>query len=346
MPTFYQTFLGRRILLLVWGALLLNVFLGDAGAIAQESKTEITSATIEAPEFDLEKTLFSGDAPQSIAELKAMEQKIAELVEQVKPAIVNIQMGGAQGSGVVVSDDGYILTAAHVIGKPFGEAVVIFPDGTKAKATTLGVENRIDSGMLKIDEDQGDSWPYVPLGLSEELKQGQWVMSIAHPGGLDQDRGVVLRVGRLMSASGRVLRTDCTLVGGDSGGPLFDMRGEVIGINSRIGSQLWNNLHVPVDVFSENWDQLAEGIVIDGRPNLGFSVVEKTNKVESVVAGGAAEAAGVKVGDIILKIGGEETADREDIGEAIGELRPNMKTKIVIERAGKETTFELTVGQR
>ena len=238
MPTSYQTFFCRHVLPLALGALLFGVFLGQAGVAAQESKTETTVSTTKPPKFDLEKTLFSGEAPQSIAELKAMEQKIAELVEEVKPAIVNIQMGGAQGSGVVVSDDGYILTAAHVIGKPFGKAMVIFPDGTKAKATTLGVENRIDSGMLKIDEDQGDSWPYVPIGLSEELKQGQWVMSIAHPGGLDEDRGVVLRVGRLMSSSGRVLRTDCTLVGGDSGGPLFDMRGEVIGINSRIGSQL------------------------------------------------------------------------------------------------------------
>jgi serine protease Do len=310
--------------------------------VNRESTTSTTStANPRSPEV----TFFSGSAPQSIEELRSMEAKFAEVAEMVKPATVNIQMGAAQGSGVVVTSDGYILTAAHVIGRPNGNATVTFPDGKKVKATTLGVETGIDSGMLKINEDQGDDFPYLELGLSDELEPGQWVMAVGHPGGIDEARGLVVRVGRLIFGSSRVLRTDCTLVGGDSGGPLVDMNGDVIGIHSRIGAQLWNNLHVPVDTYSENWDRLAQGIVLDGRASLGFSVVDDTNKIDEVVDDGPAASAGIKNGDVIKKLGQIDIEDREDLRDAVTGLRPNMKVEMVIERDGEEKTFELVVGQ-
>ena len=310
----------------------------------QVNRESVTSASSTATPRSPEITFFSGTAPQSIEELRSMETKFAEVAEMVKPATVNIQLGAAQGSGVVVTSDGYILTAAHVIGRPNGLATVTFPDGKKVKATTLGIETGIDSGMLKINEDQGDEFPYLELGLSDELEPGQWVMAVGHPGGIDEDRGLVVRVGRLIFGSSRVLRTDCTLVGGDSGGPLVDMNGDVVGIHSRIGAQLWNNLHVPVDIYSENWDRLAKGIVIDGRASLGFSVVDDTNEIDEVVVDGPAETAGIKDGDVIKKLGRMTIEDREDLRDAVTDLRPNMKIVIVIERDGEDKTFELVVG--
>ena len=311
-----------------------------------ESSTSALAAAVPAePVAKPTYTFFSGSAPHTIAELRSMESKFTEVAEIVKPATVNIQLGGAQGSGVVVTSSGYILTAAHVIGRPGSQATVIFPDGKQFKATTLGVDSKIDSGMLKIDQGQAEDFPYLDIGLSNELASGQWVMAVGHPGGLDEDRGLVVRVGRILNESSRVLRTDCTLVGGDSGGPLVDMHGEVIGIHSRIGSQLWNNLHVPIDTYAENWDRMAEGIVLDGKPELGFSVVDATNEIESVTDKGPAASAGVQAGDIVKKIVGLSITDRDDISVAIQELRPNMKIEIVIERNGEEKTLELKVGE-
>ena len=247
---------------------------------------------------------------------------------------------------MVVSEDGYILTAAHVIGRPNQTATITFPDGKKVEATTLGIQNNIDSGMLKINGDQDEEYPHLEIGLSDELKLGQWVMAVGHPGGIDEKRGLVVRVGRIIDKTNTVLKTDCTLVGGDSGGPLLDMNGDVIGIHSRIGTQLWNNIHVPVDTYSENWDRLAKGIIIDGRANLGFSVVDDTNEVESVAENSAAATAGLKKGDIIKKIGSSEIEDKEDIANVKNGLRPFMTTEIIVERDGEQKTLELLVSGR
>jgi serine protease Do len=309
----------------------------------QESET---SAASPPAEVSLDSILFEGRSPATIEQLRLMQEHFAELAETVKPAVVNIAIGGAQGSGVVVTSDGYILTAAHVIGRPGQQATVTFPDGTNVQATTLGIETRMDSGMLKIKEDEGSDWPYLEIGLSNDLDEGHWVMAIGHPGGIDKKRGLVVRVGRIVYQNTNVLRTDCTLVGGDSGGPLVNMNGEVIGIHSRIGSQLWNNLHVPIDTYSDNWDRLAEGIIIDGRASLGFNVVGTTNEVDAVTDFGSAQKAGLKKGDIITRIGSTRVEDREDISNAMRRLKPFMKTKIVIERDGKEQTLDVTVGAR
>ncbi len=315
---------------------------GDA-SLSQESET--SAPATETSSFS-RKLLFNGESPTSIAQLRELEKHFAELANKVKPAVVNIQIRGAQGSGVVVSEDGYILTAAHVIGRPNQTATITFPDGKKVEATTLGIQNNIDSGMLKINGDQDAEFPYLEIGLSDELTLGQWVMAVGHPGGIDEKRGLVVRVGRIINKSNTVLKTDCTLVGGDSGGPLLDMNGDVIGIHSRIGTQLWNNIHVPVDSYSENWDRLAKGIIIDGRANLGFSVVEDTNEVESVAENSAAATAGLEKGDIIKKIDNSEIEDKEDIAKAKNGLRPFMTIEVVVERDGEPKTLELLVSGR
>ena len=298
-----------------------------------------------------EEFLFDGGLPESLDHLRSMEARFKKLTEQVMPATVNIQMGASQGSGVVVTEDGYILTAAHVIGgKPFNKnANIIFPDGTRYKAETLGVNNgRIDSGMLKIINPKKKSFPYVNLGMSEPLELGQWVMAVGHPGGLDKKRGLVTRIGRVVSKSDRVIRTDCTLVGGDSGGPLFDMNGDLIGIHSRIGLKLSDNFHVPVDQFSDNWDKLAQGLILSGRPTLGFDVVDKSNVVKSVKKKSAAAKAGLKVGDEIIQIEEEGVSDKSEMTTAIKDLSllPNQKITVRIKREDEEIDLDFVVGQR
>lgn len=201
--------------------------------------------------------VFAKDQPGSVADLKAIEQRVQELLPKITPAVVGIRIGFAQGSGVIVSKDGYVLTAGHVSGEPGRPATVILPDGRQLKAKTLGRNGGLDSGMIKIT-DEGE-WPYVEMGNSSALKRGQWVLAIGQPGGFRPNRTPVVRVGRVLVANPILIRTDCTLVGGDSGGPLFDMNGKVVGIHSRIGNNITENIHVPVDPYRKTWDRLAKG---------------------------------------------------------------------------------------
>ena len=185
------------------------------------------------------------------------------------------------------------------------------------------------------------------VGESEPLKLGQWVLAIGHPGGLDEKRGLVLRVGRLLGKFPTVMRSDCVLVGGDSGGPLFDFNGNVVGIHSRIGNSLWENFHVPIDAFSNEWDQLAAGKQVGAAPQvyIGLNFVDETNKVESVEAEGPAEKAGIKKDDVIIKLGDKEIKNKRDFGTAFAVLKAGQKIKLVIKRDDQEVTLDLEVGE-
>lgn len=308
---------------------------------AQDPAANVATAVVaEEGEF-----LFNGAVPGNLAQLQLMERKAKELMDQLVPAIVNVQVGAAQGSGVVVSRDGYVLTAAHVIGRQNLNATIKFPDGREVKAKTLGLNRQVDSGMLKITET--GAWPYVEIGESESLKSGQWVLGIGHPGGWDEQRGLVLRVGRLLNKNPTVLRSDCVLVGGDSGGPLFDFEGRVIGIHSRIGNALWDNFHVPIDTFSEDWDQLIAARIVGAatKPYLGITLEGESNKVSEIPEGGPADLAGLKVGDRILKLGEKEITNKAQIGEVFRELKIGQKIQVLVLRGEQELTMELEVGE-
>lgn len=320
----------------------------DAAARVQALKETAEQSDSEDAEKERESFLFNGENPQSIEDLKFMEQRFDELAKKLFPATVNIQVGASQGSGVVVTSDGYILTAAHVIAKPGEVATVFFPDGKKRYfADTLGVNSgAIDSGMLKIRNRKGEVFPSIDLGVSEDLKLGQWVMAVGHPGGIDTKRGLVTRVGRIVGATDGVIRTDCTLVGGDSGGPLIDMKGNLIGIHSRIGGTLIDNLHVPVDQYSDNWDKLAQGLLLHALPSLGVDIVGETNEIEKVAEGKAAEEGGMKVGDKVIKFGDREITNKAELGAAITKCFPRQKVKVAVLRGEEEVELELTIGQR
>ena len=347
---------------------LVTVYPCDLAQAQQDEPTKEVASTNAVTEPDSEQRglLFSGRVPESVDELKFMESHFAQLAESVFPATVNIQMGQSQGSGVVVSPDGYILTAAHVIGDNPGRTALItfMVDGEEKRifAETLGVQpGSVDSGMLKIKEGSArynsrarkldkevrfeGEYPYVDIGISNDLKMGQWVLAVGHPGGIDKKRGLVVRVGRIIDNRKTSLRTDCTLVGGDSGGPLFDMNGDVIGIHSRIGQTLADNLHVPADIYSEKWDLMTAGVIINRRGTLGFSVVDQTNEIKKVEPKGPADKAGMKVGDIVIKAGRTKISDKQELGEAM-DVWPNNIIKLVVQRGDKEKQLKLKVAKK
>jgi serine protease Do len=299
-------------------------------------------------EVDLER-IFAGDEPESIVDLKAMEQQQQKLAKQVIACTVGVVVGPAHGSGVIVSEDGYVLTAAHVAGKPDRPATINLPDGRTAQAKTLGVYRTMDAGLLKIT-DEGP-WPHAEMGDSGGIKEGAWCAVTGHPGGFEETRDPVFRIGRVLLKDKYAITTDCTLVGGDSGGPLFDMSGKVIGINSRIGRYLTANMHVPVATYRETWNRLVSGEAWGHLPGTGpYIGVEgdmdsDAAKIARVEPGKAAEAAGVKPGDVIVEFAGKPVTDFASLQTHVSDSQPGDKVKLKIRRGQETVELELVVGK-
>jgi serine protease Do len=302
--------------------------------------------------------------PAGVEDLRAIQTHIKKALEKMMPAVVALRIGPAWGSGVIVSEDGYILTAAHVSGKADRECVVIMPDGKEVKGKTLGGNTQVDGGMVKITEK--GKWPYVEMGRSSKVKVGDWCVVIGHPGGYRPGRAPVVRVGRVLVSSASLIRTDATLVGGDSGGPLFDADGKVIGINSRIGLHLVDNIHVPVDTYRDNWDRLVKGDVWGGSL-LGFGGGDprrdapKTGgawlgvqrdsdaddcRITGTVEDSPAEKAGFLADDVITRFDGKKIASFPDLAELVGARKPGDVVEVVVKR-GKETVkLKVMLGAR
>jgi len=179
-----------------------------------------------------------------MSDLKTIEAHVKDLANRVAPAVVAVRINGATGSGVVISEDGLVLTAAHVGGEPNRDVHFTFPDGRTARGKTLGMNHEMDAGLMKIT-DKGH-WPHLDIGDLAQARLGDWVLALGHPGGFDPQRPTVLRLGRIIRLGTGWLQTDCALIGGDSGGPLIDMQGRVIGIHSRISDSVAENFHVPI----------------------------------------------------------------------------------------------------
>ena len=160
---------------------------------------------------------------------------------------------------IVIDAEGYVLTAGHVSGEPNRDCDIILSNGKRCRGRTLGANRGVDSGLIKIT-DAGE-YPFVGMADADSFHVGSWCMALGHPNGYQNGRSAVVRLGRILEKTHDYLRTDCALVGGDSGGPLFDMQGRVIGVHSRIGGSLTSNLHVPVHAYRENWERMVKAEV-------------------------------------------------------------------------------------
>ena len=195
--------------------------------------------------------------------LKDTEVKVREIVQKSMPCTVALipadpAAPGGSGSGVIVSEDGLILTAAHVLVHMNGKVTAIFPDGKRVTAKVLGMDLGRDSAMAQIT-DVG-KYPHVDLGDSKAIQPNDWCVALGHSGGFQADRFPPVRLGRVIANHPKTfLTTDSALIGGDSGGPLFGIDGRLIGINSNIGFSLAQNNDVPIATFVENWDLLKSG---------------------------------------------------------------------------------------
>jgi serine protease Do len=289
---------------------------------------------------------FEALTPASLDDLKVFEAHLKELVPRASAAVVGVRVGGAGGSGVVISEDGLVLTAAHVARVPGREVHFLFPNGTTARGETLGTDHEMDAGLMRISD--AGPWPHAQPGEAGVLRVGDWVLAMGHPGGFDPERSLVVRLGRIIRLRPDALQTDCTLSGGDSGGPLLDMHGRVIGIHSRISESTTENYHVPIGTYYETWERLVKGENWGDEPPLPRSWVGVRGaddpdrcRIESVEANSPASKAGLQPGDIIQKVNGREIQDFAAFRALVAMTRPGEELTLMIERDG--TAMSLTV---
>ena len=302
---------------------------------------------------ELQGILTSGKVPESLKQLRLLEQQFGRVSEAAKLCTVSVKIGQSQGCGVIIDGGGRVLTAAHVAMRPNKPATVILANGRQVDAMTLGSNKNVDAGMLQINAGQNDGgdWPHATLGSQDKLTAGMWCIATGHPSGFDQERGVVTRVGRISRVNRSALRTDCALIGGDSGGPLFDLSGQLIAIHSRIGNDVEENLHIPIDNYSKSWERLVAGDFwgsLPGfRPVLG---VQGNSRMEEAVidivrSGSAAMKAGIEQGDIIKKFGDRKITDFQSLKEAVAETMPGENVRVQALREGSIVFFRVVIGR-
>lgn len=304
--------------------------------------------------------VMAREPSRNLQDLIQLESKVEKVSRKVLPATVALlaERTNSSGSGVIVSADGLILTAAHVV-QGADTLLVVFPDGKQVRGKVLGANYSKDIAMVKIIGTE--KWPIVAMGASKSLAAGDWVVALGHSAGFDAGRPPPLRFGRVISKGpGNFLTTDCTLIGGDSGGPLFDLDGKLTGIHSSIGISLTNNNHAGIDGFRDDWERLIAGetwgalsmnpFANPEMPVLGIAMAMtrgfKGVIVESVVLGSPAAAAGVRTGDLIQSLDGSVVHDGGELLQMLAKRQAGDEVKLGLLRDRRTLEIKVTLKRR
>jgi serine protease Do len=286
---------------------------------------------------------FTKPVPATVSDLKAMQTYVERLVARVSPAVVAVEIGAGSGSGVLISPDGYVLTAGHVCVAPNRDVRFTFPDGKTANGKTIGLSQSSDLGLMKIEG--SGPWPYAAMGDLKGAFPGDWVLALGHPGGFDATRSLVVRLGRLIQFDSDTLQSDCPISPGDSGGPLFDMFGRVIGIHSYISSSATANFHVTTTACYEHWDQFIAQLIRQ-LPRSYSGLTESDNagcRVVAVERNSPAAKAGIQVGDIVLKVDGREVRVAATFRRWEREAKPGETLALEIKRGEQTLPMKLVL---
>lgn len=364
-----------------WAAMVFS-WVGVGGVRGQVAATTSPTVAVSAassvpysrePLAEVAKLAAAPNVPGNVEGLKAIQARVEAVAKYALPAIVNVMVSDGQGSGVIVSKDGYVLTAGHVSGKPHEAVRLRLSNGTIVTGETLGWNEQIDSGMVKINVP--GEYPYMPVGSTSKMSKGQWVIAMGHPGGYELGRPPVLRLGKVLAINKPspknpqwYVQTDCPLIMGDSGGPVFDLSGNVVAINSRIGVRQTTNVHVPIDTYVETWDRLARGDQWGGgvltrlgaipsappspaqtksKAALSLSISDDPESNGILITGVrpemASDRAGILPQDVITKINGELIKTGEDLAASIGKHKPGDVVTLDLLRNSKPVQVNVTL---
>ncbi|RKF22793.1 Do family serine endopeptidase [Altericroceibacterium spongiae] len=337
---------------------------------------------------------------QQITPRAGAPSSFADLTEQLQPAVVNIatrqrvtvnnnpfsgtpfaelfgnrgrpttREAQSLGSGFIVSADGYVVTNNHVIAAEghaeVEEITVSTPDGTEYPAELVGRDAASDLAVLKISRDK--PFPFVKFGDSSQARVGDWVIAIGNPFGLGGTvtAGIISAVYRNTGSAGaydRYIQTDASINRGNSGGPLFDMQGNVIGINNAIfspsGGSVGIGFAIPAETASPIVKKLMAGEEIK-RGYLGvligpvsedmaeaLDIPENHGEfIQSVTANGPADKAGIQPGDVVMKVDGKDVTPDQTLSFLVANIEPGTRVPVQVIRDGKRQTLNISVGER
>lgn len=293
-------------------------------------------------------------AKTDLATLLRIQDDVQNLLPKARSALVAIQSGGGTASGVIISADGLLLTAAHVPGEPGKDMRVVLDDGSITTAKSLGLDKTTDAALARL-KDRGKPWPFVSLSREViKAQPGEWCFALGHPGGFDKSRGPVLRVGKIIKQTANSLHSDCVLMGGDSGGPLFNLSGDVIGIHSQIWEGRDQNVHVSMAPFLRSWEAMQQSQVIKvwgigAGGYLGVATVMSDDvelEVADVIEGSPAHKAGVQAGDVILSINEDAMTDQQQFTAVVRAKAAGDTISIRLRSKGKERVVPVKLAQR
>jgi serine protease Do len=327
--------------------------------------------------------LAPGGAPSTFADLAAqLQPAVVNIATRQKVQVATsfnpftgerrpvTQDQQSGGSGFLISPDGYIVTNNHVVaGGPAGEAVdrvtVTLFDGKEYQAEIIGRDPSSDIALLKI---RAGGLPFVKMADSKTSRVGDWVIAIGNPLGLGNTvtAGIISALQRNIGAGGaydRFIQTDTAINPGNSGGPLFNLKGEVVGINNRLISPVGANIGVGFAIPAEEAVPVVESLKKGIRPErgyLGISItpvgedladalgLEKNRGefVARVVADQAGAKAGLKEGDIVLKVDGQDVSPEKTLSYIVANIKPGTRIPLDILREGKPLRINAVVGAR
>jgi len=367
---------------LLVAALVLGTAGGVAGAAGYDALTDddpASSTTSQtATDTDAGVTLSPGERvtteQEESGDAAAPDGSVKAVAQEVLPSVVRINVQGSQGqgsgSGVILSEDGEILTNNHVVevAEQGGSLSVGFNDGTTAPAEVVGTDPLTDLAVIKAQDVSGLT--PAALGESGNLDVGEQVVAIGSPFGLEATvtSGIVSALHRPVSITGQgssisttypAIQTDAAINPGNSGGPLVNMQGEVVGINSSIrtassgtgpGGSIGLGFAIPLDEVLPIVDQLRDGEA-PTHAMLGVSVTDAVSQdgllsgagVEEVNNGSAAEEAGVRPGDVIVKVDDRQVTDAASLVATIRGHRPGDTVTLTVARDDEELEVEATL---
>ncbi|GAA2971759.1 S1C family serine protease [Actinokineospora diospyrosa] len=296
---------------------------------------------------------------------------VSDIAKRVRPAVVSIEVkiaqGGGTGSGVVIDGSGYIVTNWHVVtleGRADASAKIttVFTDGTRAEAQLVGTDPKTDLAVIKV---KVTNPTVLRFGDSNELQVGDSVLAIGSPLGLTDTvtEGIVSALHRPVVAGGDngeapitydAIQTDAAVNQGNSGGPLVDSTGALVGINSAIRSSAGNTGSVGLGfaIPSNDAKRIAEAIIRDGsvkHADMGANVksvsaeTAEGAQVVNVTDGGAAAKAGLAEGDVIRKVGDRQVRNAAELTVAVRQYQPGQTVPVVLARQGRELTIQVTL---
>lgn len=354
---------------------MLGALVGSSICYAQPNLTPENSIEVRLPDFT-KLVEENGKGVVNISTIKnartAMVNPFSGLEDQLRqfgfpmipfgPQQQRIPEQRGTGSGFIISEDGIILTNAHVV-EGADEMRIRLTDNREFTGKVLGLDKKTDIAVIKIE---AKGLPVLKIGSSEALKVGEWVAAIGSPFGLDNTvtAGIVSAKSRQLPSDQYVpfIQSDVAVNPGNSGGPLFNMKGEVVGINSQIfstsGGFMGLSFSIPIDLAMQIKDQLIQnGRVIRGRIGVGIQAVTqdlaeafgmKTPRgavITMLEKGLPGEKAGLMVGDIVIAVDGQTLKNANELPVKISTMKPGTKTKLTVLRDGKEKVISVTVAE-